>query len=147
MFFINFKRKWESVNMYSFLFFEIFCFIQSISKHIGFLNVFDRFQEKIRNLLKCIAFCIFFEIFCFIQSISKHIGFLNVFDQFQEKMRNLSECIAFCVFSKFSVLFNPFQNILNFLMFLIDFKRKYIIFVSFRIFLFYSIHFKTYRIS
>ncbi len=47
--------------MYIFLcLFEFFvCFIQSISKHIGFRNVFDRFQEKIRNLPKHMAVHVF----------------------------------------------------------------------------------------
>ena len=43
-------RKTYSCKFYVNFLVGIFCFIQSISKHIGFLNVFDRRQEKMRNL-------------------------------------------------------------------------------------------------
>ena len=119
-------------------FFDFFCdFFSIVSRfflkiwHDGFLKKSDsNFPVPIQKSIGFEKHKLFlqeifiFKNFCFVQSISKHIGFLNVFDRFQEKMINLSKCITFCVFSKFSVLFNPFQNIYDFLMFLINFKRK-----------------------
>ena len=58
MFLIDFKPEIEkSVKIYSCkisvnYIFENFCFIQSISKHMGFLNVFDQFQEKMREVCR-----------------------------------------------------------------------------------------------
>ena len=48
-------RKTYSCKFYVNFLVGIFCFIQSISKHIGFLNVFDRFPAKMRNLTKHIT--------------------------------------------------------------------------------------------
>ena len=54
------RENEKFIKICSFLYlFEILFFIQSISKRIGFLNIFDQFQEKMRNLSKCIAFCVF----------------------------------------------------------------------------------------